>query len=172
MIVPPLTTVQQSSITLFWFRRDLRLDDNHGLYQALSANNIVLPIFIFDTNHTIAIHSSLSVRPMRLLMHAHFSSPSHLSPAALGGRRALYHRKNTNLFSVSMIGGIFSGRRPVSPVAVWQRTTIDDRGRGKRKELSARWDCWDIILEYKVRSYSFLRPGTDNLSMKIEFNSS
>ncbi|WP_250432437.1 cryptochrome/photolyase family protein [Hanstruepera flava] len=36
-------------LTIFWFRRDLRLDDNHGFYQALKGNNPVLPIFIFDT---------------------------------------------------------------------------------------------------------------------------
>ena len=35
-------------MTIFWFRRDLRLDDNHGLFQALSNSEAVLPIFIFD----------------------------------------------------------------------------------------------------------------------------
>ncbi|MBL7712322.1 MAG: deoxyribodipyrimidine photo-lyase, partial [Chitinophagaceae bacterium] len=35
-------------ITLFWFRRDLRLADNAGLYHALRANRNVLPVFIFD----------------------------------------------------------------------------------------------------------------------------
>ena len=35
--------------TLFWFRRDLRLEDNHGLFKALSGGNKVIPIFIFDT---------------------------------------------------------------------------------------------------------------------------
>ncbi len=35
-------------ITLFWFRRDLRIDDNCGLYHALKGKNKVLPIFIFD----------------------------------------------------------------------------------------------------------------------------
>ena len=35
-------------VTIFWFRRDLRLEDNHGLYQALKHHNNVLPIFIFD----------------------------------------------------------------------------------------------------------------------------
>jgi len=34
--------------TLFWFRRDLRIEDNHGLFQALQGKNKVLPIFIFD----------------------------------------------------------------------------------------------------------------------------
>ncbi|MCM8534142.1 MAG: DNA photolyase family protein [Lentisphaeraceae bacterium] len=32
----------------FWFRRDLRFEDNHGLYQALKDNDEVLPVFIFD----------------------------------------------------------------------------------------------------------------------------
>ncbi len=35
--------------TIFWFRRDLRLDDNIGLLEALKGNMPVLPIFIFDT---------------------------------------------------------------------------------------------------------------------------
>jgi len=35
-------------LTIFWFRRDLRLDDNAGLYHALKSGNPVLPIFIFD----------------------------------------------------------------------------------------------------------------------------
>lgn len=38
------------NITLFWFRRDLRLKDNHGLFQALSNGSNVQPIFIFDKN--------------------------------------------------------------------------------------------------------------------------
>jgi len=33
---------------LFWFRRDLRLNDNAGLYRALKKGTPVLPIFIFD----------------------------------------------------------------------------------------------------------------------------
>ena len=36
-------------VNIFWFRRDLRLDDNHGFYEALKGNYPVLPIFIFDT---------------------------------------------------------------------------------------------------------------------------
>lgn len=39
----------KEKICIFWFRRDLRLDDNVGLYQALQTDYPVLPIFIFDT---------------------------------------------------------------------------------------------------------------------------
>ncbi|WP_347156725.1 cryptochrome/photolyase family protein [Pontibacter chitinilyticus] len=35
---------------LFWFRRDLRLHDNTGLYHALASGKRVLPLFIFDSD--------------------------------------------------------------------------------------------------------------------------
>jgi deoxyribodipyrimidine photo-lyase len=38
----------QSPVAVFWFRRDLRLDDNAGLYNALKSGLPVLPLFIFD----------------------------------------------------------------------------------------------------------------------------
>jgi deoxyribodipyrimidine photo-lyase len=38
----------KTAINIFWFRRDLRLDDNCGLFNALSSDKKVLPIFIFD----------------------------------------------------------------------------------------------------------------------------
>lgn len=41
-----------STQSIFWFRRDLRFIDNHGLFQALTQSKIVNPIFIFDENIT------------------------------------------------------------------------------------------------------------------------
>lgn len=38
----------RSKIALFWFRRDLRLEDNVGLHHALSSDYPVLPVFVFD----------------------------------------------------------------------------------------------------------------------------
>lgn len=38
------------AVNIFWFRRDLRLEDNVGLYHALKDKNPVLPLFIFDKN--------------------------------------------------------------------------------------------------------------------------
>ncbi len=37
-------------LNIFWFRRDLRLDDNVGFYEALKSEHPVLPMFIFDTD--------------------------------------------------------------------------------------------------------------------------
>jgi deoxyribodipyrimidine photo-lyase len=38
-----------SKINIFWFRRDLRLHDNTGLYFGLKDGRPLLPVFIFDT---------------------------------------------------------------------------------------------------------------------------
>jgi deoxyribodipyrimidine photo-lyase len=38
----------KTPINIFWFRRDLRLDDNVGFFNALQSDHPVLPIFIFD----------------------------------------------------------------------------------------------------------------------------
>lgn len=37
-------------VAVFWFRRDLRLQDNAGLYYALRSGVPVVPVFIFDIN--------------------------------------------------------------------------------------------------------------------------
>ncbi len=37
-------------MNIFWFRRDLRIDDNVGFFHTLNSNEEVLPIFIFDEN--------------------------------------------------------------------------------------------------------------------------
>ena len=39
---------QRNRTSVFWFRRDLRLEDNRGLNEALEAGHPVLPVFIFD----------------------------------------------------------------------------------------------------------------------------
>ena len=45
---PPYLKLENSVI--FWFRRDLRIDDNHALYEALNESNSVIPIFIYDSD--------------------------------------------------------------------------------------------------------------------------
>ena len=37
-------------VNIFWFRRDLRLHDNAGLYHALKKGKPLVPVFIFDSN--------------------------------------------------------------------------------------------------------------------------
>jgi len=49
-------------IVIFWFRRDLRLEDNNGLWHALTSGFKVIPVFIYDTN----IISSLEPEDRRM----------------------------------------------------------------------------------------------------------
>ena len=47
-----------NKINIFWFRRDLRLYDNHGLSKATHDNLKVIPIFIFDPTITSLLASN------------------------------------------------------------------------------------------------------------------
>ena len=44
--------MKKEAVSVFWFRRDLRLDDNRGLFEALNSPFPVLPVFIFDSEIT------------------------------------------------------------------------------------------------------------------------
>jgi deoxyribodipyrimidine photo-lyase len=68
------------AVNIFWFRRDLRLNDNAGLYHALKSDLPVLPIFIFDRNilellenkqdaRVEFIHRALGVLAIELARH-------------------------------------------------------------------------------------------------------
>jgi deoxyribodipyrimidine photo-lyase len=45
-------------ISIFWFRRDLRTHDNHGLLMALKSGYPVLPIFIFDEDELSKLNNA------------------------------------------------------------------------------------------------------------------
>ncbi len=69
----------KNQISIFWFRRDLRLEDNAALSEALRNGQPVLPIFIFDTDiidelppndpRLGFIHSSLEIINQKLLAY-------------------------------------------------------------------------------------------------------
>lgn len=50
------------SVAVFWFRRDLRLEDNKGLYFALKSGKPVLPVFCFDKNILDALEDKVDRR--------------------------------------------------------------------------------------------------------------
>lgn len=78
------------TINIFWFRRDLRLNDNRGLWHALSSGLPVIPLFIFDKNilqslpgddrRVNFIYKTLSSMNRKLLqngsgLHVYFGTP-------------------------------------------------------------------------------------------------
>lgn len=56
------TFIKMGKLVVFWFRRDLRLCDNHALFQALNSGHPVLPVFIFDTEILGKLSSMYDVR--------------------------------------------------------------------------------------------------------------
>ena len=60
--ITPTRTGSRSRINIFWFRRDLRLTDNAGLFHALKSDLPVLPLFIFDTNILDKLNSKTDAR--------------------------------------------------------------------------------------------------------------
>ncbi len=84
----------KTAISLFWFRRDLRLHDNHGLYEALKANTSVLPIFIFDT----AILDALPKDDARVEFIHQQLTEIQKSLKAYGSSVSIYHGKPETIF--------------------------------------------------------------------------
>ena len=52
----------REKVSIFWFRRDLRLDDNAGLYYALRSGHPVVPVFIFDKHILDDLHNKHDAR--------------------------------------------------------------------------------------------------------------
>jgi deoxyribodipyrimidine photo-lyase len=73
---------KQQSCVIFWFRRDLRLDDNIGLFHALQTGRQVLPVFIFDEE----ILKLLPANDHRLTFIYDVISSMHRALNAEGGR--------------------------------------------------------------------------------------
>ncbi|WP_417860373.1 cryptochrome/photolyase family protein [Winogradskyella sediminis] len=82
-------------INIFWFRRDLRLDDNLGFYEALRSDYSVLPIFIFDTE----ILEHLPKNDARVtFIHQTLQSMRQTLQQEHQSSIALYHGKPTDIF--------------------------------------------------------------------------
>ncbi|QOI98933.1 MAG: deoxyribodipyrimidine photo-lyase [Flammeovirgaceae bacterium] len=122
------------TVTLFWFRRDLRLQDNAGLYHALKENNNVLPIFIFDTEILDKLEDEKDARVE--FIH---QSLNHLKKELedLGGSLAVFHGNPVKIFN------------NLNPKAVY--TNHDYEPYGKQRDAQIK-----KILEAKgVRFKSF-----------------
>ncbi len=82
-------------INIFWFRRDLRLDDNIGFYNALTSELPVLPIFIFDSE----ILEKLPEDDARVtFIHETLQKIRSILQHKYGSSIAIYHGKPLNIF--------------------------------------------------------------------------
>jgi deoxyribodipyrimidine photo-lyase len=77
------------STSIFWHRRDLRIEDNAGLYKALKSTKEVQPIFIFDKN----ILDKLSENDQRVLFIHTYVSKLKKAYQELGSDLLVFHGK-------------------------------------------------------------------------------
>ncbi|MGM0626134.1 MAG: cryptochrome/photolyase family protein [Bacteroidota bacterium] len=81
-------------VSIFWLRRDLRLNDNHALHEALRSGYPVLPVFVFDTD----ILDELPPDDARLnLIHQELNK-LHKKLRAKGSGILVYHGKPLDAF--------------------------------------------------------------------------
>jgi deoxyribodipyrimidine photo-lyase len=82
----------KQKVSFFWFRRDLRLEDNIGLFHALESEYPVIPLFIYDD----AILDSLPkmIRELDLFMN-HYEYHDQLKQI---GSSLLVKRRNCSVF--------------------------------------------------------------------------
>ncbi|TJY35846.1 cryptochrome/photolyase family protein [Pontimicrobium aquaticum] len=85
----------KDTINIFWFRRDLRLEDNVGLFHALNTKHNVLPIFIFDKN----ILESLPKDDARVtFIHKTLSDINDTLKEKFESSLAIFHNKPLEVF--------------------------------------------------------------------------
>ena len=77
----------KETVSFFWFRRDLRLEDNVGLYYALKSQYPVIPLFIFDTE----ILDPLPKDDARVTFIYEELQKMRLKLESLGSSLAIYH---------------------------------------------------------------------------------
>lgn len=81
-------------INVFWFRRDLRLEDNVGLFKALQGKLPVLPIFIFDTE----IIDELPADDTRVTFIFNKLQGIQIELKQIGSQLSIYHGSPTCIF--------------------------------------------------------------------------
>src|SRR5690554_2229877 len=81
-------------INVFWFRSDLRLEDNVGLFKALQGKLPVLPIFIFDTE----IIDELPADDTRVTFIFNKLQGIQIELKQIGSQLSIYHCSPTCIF--------------------------------------------------------------------------
>lgn len=81
-------------MNIFWFRRDLRIDDNKGLFEALHSDKAVLPIFIFDTK----IIDQLATNDARVNFIHDLLTKINTELTAQGKSLAVFHGEPAEIF--------------------------------------------------------------------------
>ena len=87
--------MENKKINIFWFRRDLRFQDNCGLYHALQEKLDLVPIFIFDPEILDDLSSSQDARVQ--FIHTELEQMN-IELKSKGSRLFVFHNKVIKVF--------------------------------------------------------------------------
>ncbi|MCL9805264.1 DNA photolyase family protein [Flavobacterium amniphilum] len=123
-------------ITIFWFRRDLRLEDNTGLFHALQSEENVLPIFIFDTT----ILSQLEKDDARVTFIHNLLNNIQKQLNDIGKSLAVFHGKPIEIFQQLISENTI--------ISVFTNHDYEPYARKRDKELNSLFKAHEI--EFKT----------------------
>lgn len=134
-----------NSISVCWFRRDLRLEDQAALFHALKSGNPVLPVFIFDTEILDRLEDRYDRRVQfihQTILHLHEQLKK------VGSGIAVYYGKPLEIFSDLLtrypVKAVFTNH-DYEPVAIQRDTRIAALCRENGTEFRSFKD--QVILE-------------------------
>lgn len=114
-----------NKMNIFWFRRDLRTEDNAGLFHALNAGFPVLPVFIFDTE----ILDKLEKKDARVLLIYQLIKKLKDNCEENGSSMYVFHGKPLDafqmIFSEYQVNAVYTNR-DYEPYAIKRDTQIRD----------------------------------------------
>lgn len=90
-----LSMLYDMPTAIFWFRRDLRLEDNAGLYHALKGPDPVIPVFIFDRHILDELEDKADKRVDFIYRQVAYL---HQQLQSLGSSLLVYHTTPLNAF--------------------------------------------------------------------------
>src|SRR6187399_3065491 len=158
-------------VNIFWFRRDLRLFDNHGLFRALKSGQPVLPVFIFDKN----ILNELSDKNDRRVFFIYDCLKKiHEQLVQLGSSLHMFYDTPQNAFKKLIkeyrIGEVFTNH-DYEPYAIKR----DEEVLGLLKELGIRFSSYkeqvifekNEVLKPDRKPYTIFTPYSKTWKAKL-----
>jgi deoxyribodipyrimidine photo-lyase len=164
----------KQKITVFWFRRDLRLIDNTALFHALKTGFPVLPIFIFDTEILEKLNAKNDARVS--FIHAEISKINN-ELVKHGSSLKVLHDKPLDAFRKLMeeyqIETVFTNR-DYEPYAIQRDKEIEVFLKEKRIEFHTYKDQvifeHDEVLKDDGTPYTVFTPYSKKWKLKLGNN--
>ena len=160
-----------SGVAVFWFRRDLRLEDNTALFHALKSGHRVLPLFIFD-NDILSLLDDKSDRRLDFIHQAlsEINDRLSVSGSSLCVRRGKPIQVFEKLLAEFEIKAVFTNR-DYEPYALQRDNSIAKLLSNRNIEFLTFGDQvifeWNEVLKADGQPYTIFTPYSKVWKQKL-----